>query len=291
MSFLSLSRTSKVLPGHTILSYGSARYSISVTLTAFRRLLNIPALLCLSLLVLLLVTACNEEVGQATPTVTASPTLTPSASPTNTPIVTATPTSTGSPAPTSSPSPTPGAGLSGIEGFRRFAAEVQTALNRRDVDFFIDRALLTRHECTAADVSARVLPCERTGQVIEGIIVGRWRSEGTLADLADYRDLLVGYLGAIRPDTSDSFGTGNALVYAVGEGRPQDGTPTFLAITTAIVNRGQDTARTVHVFGFVFADGRWQLQSDLQADVLYEQLLSEQCTAEGPCVTWERWHP
>jgi len=178
----------------------------------------------------------------------------------------ATGTPTGVPSPTASATPvastTPGAAeLPGADGWRAFAALVSDAVAGKDADFFVQRALLDRHECTAGDVEAGLLPCTQAGEVLEGVYVGAWRSEWSLVPLDYLRETLARFLSSSMPGESDKFGDGAPLLYAIGEGAATGGPPVFLAFVTDIVQADGAPERVLDVLQFVFVDDRWRLRA------------------------------
>ena len=197
--------------------------------------------------------------------------------------------------PTAVPSPvasgTPGAvELPGPDGWRAFAALVSQAAARKDVDFFMRRAVLDRHECTAEDVDAGLLPCRQAGEVLEGIYTGAWRSEWSLVSLDYLRQTLERFFDSSVAGEGDKFGGGRPLLYALGEGAAAGDPPVFLAFVTAIVRADRAPERVLHVLHFVFVDDRWRLRADMfTGGPMLDELLTEDCLAVGLCARWQRW--
>jgi len=181
----------------------------------------------------------------------------------------------------------------GIEGFKVFGSQIEVALSEGDVGFFLDRALLSRHQCSATDVQFGILPCRQAGQTLEGIWVGPWRSQWTLASLADYKQFLVRFFDSVLRDATDDFGSGEAALYAIGQTRSREA-QVFFGMVTAISDTANGIERIVHAMEFVFEDGRWRFVADVQTGgALAAELLSgARClAADGYCASWERWEP
>jgi hypothetical protein len=158
--------------------------------------------------------------------------------------------------------PTPVSGESGgTEGFRAFAQLIEAALTEQDATFFVERTRLTEVTCTGAEFEP--VPCQENpaGTTLSGVLQMGWGSDfSQIHTTAEYSDRLEALFSVGRGDLSDEYGSGSLALYALAHGH-QNGEEVFRAITTLIVDTpggsaGQ-TQREVHVFDFVFEDGRW----------------------------------
>jgi hypothetical protein len=211
-------------------------------------------LLLLSLaLVLVLAVACgDDDDGESTPTPSEA---TPTAA--RTPIPTP-----GTPTPTNSPSPTPLA-------FSDFAGQVETALGEKDVLFFMRNPLLQGIECP----NELMTECGDgpTPTMIQGIVVGNWRSEAFPQDPNDFIVTLSEYL--VKEPT----------LRAIASRDPAGGEPPSYYAVTAV----KGDPKSVAVFEFKEGEGTYHLASLIFAPVLGSEWLGGEC---AECYDeWEEW--
>jgi hypothetical protein len=165
-----------------------------------------------------------------------------------------------------SPSPTEPAPLT----WEEFAATLDEALLEESTDPFLDNPLLTENECPnelRPDCGGAPTPT-----VIQGVVIGHWRSEGFPVPLDEFETELNNYLA-----------TGPSLhAIAVKEAEGEDGTPAYYAITAV----GDDPTTTAY---FIFKEdsGEFRLQAMIFAPVLGEEWLSGEC---AECYDeWQAW--
>ncbi len=190
------------------------------------------------------------------------------------------------------PERTPPVEQPGDAGFRQFASDVQDALARQDVEFFLNRAQTTKVVCTAEDLQGGLGGplCEFEGQTYDGFPIGRWRSEGNIVPVADALSQLEMLFENVLPSAEDGFGDGEVLVYALSlDGRRAD------AVITGLIERpasfaGSGPLRGVVVSSWSFERQRWTLTSVLGAFVLGEEFLIP-CEAALQFLggAWERY--
>ena len=177
----------------------------------------------------------------------------------------------------SSPSAT-GIDRDGPDGFRSFAREVQSAWDRNDTAFFIQRMKGTSTPCTASDVGLKSATgnqlCRAAGDSYLGFLSGPWRSEWETVPLDTAFQTLTDISESDQPSATDRFGSGEMRIHSLNVS-PGD----FRIIGTAIVrlpvaNRSVGPARLAVALTAVFESGRWQFTSLLNAQVLAEDLLT-----------------
>lgn len=224
------------------------------------------------------------------------PPPTPTASPTATPVPTATLTPTPTPAvtPIPTPSPTLASETGGMEGFRQFAVQMETALGDGNAQFFIQRARFAEVTCPAQALELELLCKDKPPGTVVQIFNLANPFHGSAILFDDYVAQLEGWFAGVRPDLSDQYGSGAPTLYALarttfvsGEGFRAH------AIVTAIFEfRGRST-RDVLVFNWQFRDNRWQLITEIRGEGRPEAVtnwLSENCTWSYRCFdNWERW--
>lgn len=197
----------------------------------------------------------------------ARPQPSPSPSPASTISATATaPSATATAAGATSDAP-------GADGFRAFAAQIQSALDARDEAFFHDRIELASGICTETDVQGGpgTAPCTRVGDPWEGFPVGYWQSEGTYLTPAEAMSWVGELVDTSLPGASDEFGYGEPGVYALS---PIQGD----AIITALIERPPNFVeggplRVARVTHWSFDGTRWRLKNMLVAAVGAEDFL------------------
>jgi len=190
---------------------------------------------------------------------------------------------------TPAPEPTPESG--GMDGFRAFAAPVETALADGDASFFADRGL--EHEMTCAG-DEQLGPCvdQPAGTVLRGIPGAVWQSDASwLFSPNEYAAMLRDWFAGARADLSDEYGDGGVRLFAIGQRATGDADQEFLAIMTAILDTGPATEiqRQARILRFLFSEGVWQLDAEIFAAVSFtaKDWLSGQCSE---CYDrWERW--
>jgi len=158
--------------------------------------------------------------------------------------------------------------------FREFLPEMQAALRRRDVMFFVDRMKTVDIVCRAEDMQGLGGPaCEYVGQRFTGFEIWRWRSEGGIVPVSDVQTLFSGFFDTLQVSAGDEFGDGDAQVYALSE----DGSE-YSAIVTGMIERpanfaGSGPLRVSLGTTWSFEGGRWVLARIMTAYVGGEELL------------------
>jgi len=176
---------------------------------------------------------------------------------------------------TLTPEPTPTVSPADLESFRAFAPQVETALEARDVDFFLEIAMTSTITCP--DEFEPRCEGQPPGTIVEGIWLGRWQIEASLLTRDSFRERLAAYLESLA----------NPTVYAIGQLSGDVGgtveTPAFFAV----VGSPDDLPNTTAVFEFEMMEGAWRMPLVSEISVLTEEWLSGKCTE---CYDhWERW--
>lgn len=186
------------------------------------------------------------------------------------------PTPTPSPAATATASPTPAEEMGGMEGFRAFAPQLEAALEAGNLDFFVEVAEISTATCP----NEFLLRCEGQpeGSTIDGILLGRWGSEGSLLTVDDFRADLEEYLASLSHPQLYAIASLNRDMGGVIGG------PAVLAIVTS----AEEPTEFVRVFEFVGTDDTWRLRMMiLVGGPLAAEWLSGDCT---DCYDyWERY--
>jgi hypothetical protein len=156
-----------------------------------------------------------------------------------------------------------------------FAAQIASAIQGKDADFFLRDPVVTSIECSAGG------PCPIPGPtVVVGIRYGLWRSDGFVSSVADTRSQLVDLLSsgrqlaAIAEATTDPL-YGDAL-------QPQPG-------HFAVMNDPDDPG-WVTLLDFLRDGSNWRLEDVVNArttDASTNEWLSGRCSE---CYDyWEPW--
>ena len=223
------------------------------------RLLRLGAL---ALVLAALLAACGEDDGGGA----------------STPLVTPVPSSA---TPVIIPPPG-GVEEGGWEGFQRFAANVETALAAKDVDFFVGRADFSDYTCTGSEEFA---PCERAGQVLHVIaFVPILPSEVTQLDTDALRDSIQRFLEDARPDLSDDYGDGALRLYSISRHSEQE----YWALITKISAPEQSPQRELMILRFRLLNGRWEYANILQGTVLPGFGIETYFSQAPADLNWER---
>ncbi len=182
---------------------------------------------------------------------------------------------------------------SGVQGFRDFAAQIQSAFETQDIDFFLSRAVTEEIVCSPEDVhegGPGGPTCEFEGQEFQGFPIGRWQSEGGIVPVEAAVGQIMRLVHEGLPDESDEFGDGRPRVYAI-----MPDTDSASAVLTALIERPDNFApggplRVVVILSWSFAEDRWEITRHLSAFGLAEEFLIP-CETAAPYVseTWERY--
>ena len=156
----------------------------------------------------------------------------------------------------------------GIQGFRVFARLIEQAIAEKDSQFFVERAVLSEETCTGEEVLG---PCpgQPTGTTLTGILGYFIPGDADwLISPEEYAQVLDQYFGAALGEMSDEYGSGSLVLYALFQNSDSEGTVTFLAITTSIVDTVSTgeyvlTGREAHALSFQFEDGRWRFTEEV----------------------------
>jgi len=247
-----------------------------------RRLLGYGTL---TLALVVLLAACgdgDDDGGHATGT---PATGTPAAA---TPGGTSTPadsTAVSTPTATSAATALPGE-ASGWEGFREFAAKMETALAEKDVEFFLDRAHFSEYTCPAP---SEFNPCQREGQVLHVVAFAPiLPSEPTLLESDALRDDIQRFVDADQPELTDAYGNGALKLYSISRRGQEGGDQEYWTLVTKISTPEQSPQRELMMLRFRFQDGRWEYVAILQG-ILLEGFGVEAYFSQGPeDLNWER---
>ncbi len=173
------------------------------------------------------------------------------------------------------PSPASTVSPADLESFRAFAPQIEAAVESRSVDFFVGIAQISTYVCP--DGIEPRCEDEPEGTIIEGIWLGRWRSDAALFTTERFGEVLGNWLAPLSDPTLYAL-AGLATFRSISLGGPS-----FFAV----VSSPQDTPVSALVFDFVREEGDWHLLGVIEAPVLAEEWLSGECTR---CYDhWERW--
>lgn len=152
--------------------------------------------------------------------------------------------------------------------FDVYAQVLADAISNASTDPFLDNPVITESECPNELTDCGV----PAPTVIQGVVIGRWRSEGLPVPLDEFETQLANYL-ATGP-------TLQAIAQKNAEG--EDGTPAYYAITAV-----EGDATTTAYFIFKEDSGAFRLQAMVLAPVLGEEWLSGDC---AECYDqWQEW--
>jgi hypothetical protein len=236
-----------------------------------RRLLGLSALI---LALVALAAACGDDENGGTPA-TGTPGGTPA---------TATP-ATSTPTATSAATPRPGE-ASGWEGFREFAAKMETALAEKDVEFLLDRAHFSDYTCPGPN---EFNPCEREGQVLQVVAFAPiLPSEPTLLESDALRDNVQRFVDADQPELSDAYGDGALKLYSISRRGQEGGDQEYWALVTKISTPEQSPQRELMILRFRFQDGRWEYVTILQGTLLEGFGVEAYFSQGSEDLNWER---
>ena len=220
-----------------------------------------------------------RTTGGVTPTVTVAAVSTPEPAST----VETTPTTVSE---TSAPLPE----SSGMDGFRAFAAGVDSALTDGDASFFADRGLETEMTC-AGDESFGPCLDQPAGIALPGIPSATIQSEpSVLLTPDDYAATLRDWFLRAKADLSDEYGSGGLVLYALAHQPAGDGIEeAYQTVVTGIFTVATADFRQARILSYQFLDGSWRLTRERFATVpeTIESWLSGECDF---CYDrWERW--
>jgi hypothetical protein len=221
----------------------------------------------------------------------------------NRPSPTAMPTETAAPPLTATPTPVPTGETGDMEGFRAFAQSIAQAAAGHDVAFFTGRVKGEPYTCTEGDVvgvglgGAEPGLCKEIGQQVDLVPICHWQSECVYTLPGDLTAEIEGYFAQALPGESDSQGTGEVRLFAIGTTQPglYEGRTTLrTAILTAIapLTGRPDGApvRTALGVDFEYVDSNWVIRGMLLAvfpeEALFEGFLSPDT---GPYTQVERY--
>ena len=227
-------------------------------------------------LLALLTLACNGG-GEAQPTATQSPAV---LEPTATQIAA---------------EPTLAVETGGMQGFRVFARLIEQAIAEKDSQFFVERAVLSEETCTGEEVLG---PCsgQPAGTTLTGIVGFLLLGDADwLIPPEEYAQVLDQYFGAALGEMSDEYGSGSLVLYALHQDPDSEGTATFLAITTSIVDTVSTgeyvlTGREAHAFSFQFEDGWWRFTQEVVTSGTDNLPFLLYPPPGENSVDWERWN-
>ena len=248
--------------------------------------LSTAAALSLLSVVLALAAACSSDNAPPAPTTTVVPAAT------NTPPAPASPTV----------APTAAAGNNGpatsiSPAFRRFAGQINAALQAGNIDFFRQRAKTERVVCTAENTPAQLggPSCERVGQEFDGFAVGNWRSHGSAVPVESALTQLARLWTQNTAPAADAYGTAAARVHAIGTSSSDEG-ERYTAIATAMIERpsnfaGAGPLRVAMLLVWAPEGNDFRFEFLLSAFVLAEDFLDPSSEGRGWTPVWERFQP
>lgn len=235
--------------------------------------------------------SCRLVTGQPR-----APTESPQAS---TPLLTDTPsipTAAIPPTPTYTPSPpTPPGDLSGMEGFRNFAVQIQDALERQDTSFFGAWAVEDQVTCLGDELLG---PCagQPPGTVLRGVPSGIAETDAiAYLVLDEYVARLQAWFEMAMPSEKDQYGSGSLTLYAIAHQYGDNplvpfAGETYQAILTGIFATETAPMRQARILYFEFWEGSWRLVADLFAPIpqTAARWLSGEC--QWCYDEWQTWN-
>jgi hypothetical protein len=189
-------------------------------------------------------------------------------------------------------------GAPGIAAFRAFAAQIQTALDQKDTNFFRSRARTQPVTCTAENTPPRGAggpACVAIGDMFVGFSSGNWRSEGSIIPIDRAMANIERFWDEIVPGATDQFGGSEPRVYATGRMTTAPGSPQIhTAVITAIIRRPADFVpggplRVVLVPQWQQDGNNWVLVGMLLAFVLAEEFLIPAAETQGWVGDYQRF--
>ena len=231
----------------------------------------------------MLLAACGDGDDDGGPATVTPATGTPgAATPSGTPATPAVSTPTATSAATALPGE-----ASGWEGFREFAAKMETALAEKDVEFFLDRAHFSDYTCPGPERVQSV----RAG----GAGAAAWSPSHQYCPASQrcwksdaLRDNIQRFVDADQPELSDAYGDGALKLYSISRRGQEGGDQEYWALITKISTPEQSPQRELMILRFRFQDGRWEYATILQG-ILLEGFGVEQYFSQAPeDLNWER---
>ena len=194
-------------------------------------------------------------------------------------------TAVSTPTATSAATALPGE-ASGWEGFREFAAKMETALAEKDVEFFLDRAHFSDYTCPSP---SEFNPCEWEGQVLSVVtFVPILPSEPTLLESDAVRDDIQRFVDADQPELSDAYGNGVLKLYSISRRGQEGGDQEYWALITKISTPEQSPQRELMILRFRFQEGRWEYVTIMQGTLLEEFGVEKYFSQAPEDLNWER---
>ncbi len=195
----------------------------------------------------------------------------------------ATPTARPIPALTATPTAMRGELPPRWQEFRAFAGQIEVALGASDAGFFASRGLESVTTCLAQPDTPVYDPCydEPAGKVLRGVRFFDYTMKLYLLAPDVYATSLREWFARAKADSSDEFGAGAVVLYAL-EFRRED----YMAIVTGIFPNGRRESRR---FNFQFLDGEWRLTLDELGGLIVVPLdYYEACeSTRDDCERWE----
>ena len=178
-----------------------------------------------------------------------------------------------------------------LDPFVRFVRELDSALRRNDLRFLLDRLKTGTVICRDEDVPPRIggPACTTGGETFASFGVNNWRSHGGAAPVQNVVDQLTLLTASVRPNLTDSYGSGVLRVYALNiDDRRHD------AIVTAIIKPppgfgGRDSIRVAIGMSWGLVDDEWRLFSVMNNYVLGPEFLDPH--PEVVAGLYPRWEP
>ena len=215
----------------------------------------------------------------------------------------------GSPSAQATAAVSPPAGATGVAGtpgpqepvaadFRTFAGQLNDALAKNDITFFLDRVAPQHVVCSAEDAARQdfFASCAEAGEEYDGLGLGVWQSDTTGVVPVQRVLALISGLGALMdPEATDAYGGAQPVVYALGANQA-GGVDTQLALITAIIQRpegleGTGPLRVVLVTHWLEHEGNWYLYGVVQGVQYIGDLLDPTDAGRTYVQSWERFQP
>ncbi len=105
---------------------------------------------------------------------------------------------------------------------RSFGSELKTALEKRDLEFFLTNVQL--HEVSCAEDSPPPPPScggREAGATVPAILVGVWEGEDFYLDAAGYEDFMLTFLTETGVGDGDAYGSPEPALYAYAILKPE----------------------------------------------------------------------
>jgi hypothetical protein len=179
--------------------------------------------------------------------------------------------------------------------FHSFGTEIEEALQRRDLTFFVENVALQQVSC-GTDLPSPPESCEGSepGASVLAVLLSVWEAEDRYLDSTQYRDFMDAFLNDYAQGERDSYGDSAPRLYAYAIIDPElqsigSDAETVEAIITRIARTGTGAEREALLLTSSLDGERWEVSRLIRGPAMFLEPAGPERSPAGATGVFEFW--